>query len=161
MGEVAPTFVLRELFSDDPIFLRDYTGESLRQPWKEGKRHVVVLSFWATWCEPRREEIPILTDFAGRLKDSPVQFFLVNTQERSQMTEETLKLLVRQRGYTLPVLLDATGSVAFRYGVRSLPTLIVIDKYGMVRKISRGYHPGFERELEQLVRHLVQAEGRL
>jgi len=156
LGDLAPTFVLRELFTDEPVFLRDYSGQTLRQPWKESVRQVIVLSFWATWCEPCREEIPILTELANRLMSKPVQIFLINTQERPQMSEETLRLLVKQRGYSLPVLLDATGSVASRYGVRSLPTLIVIDKFGIVKRINRGFHPGFERDLERLVRDLVE-----
>ena len=63
-GDPAPPFVMRELRSDDPIFLRDYVGKRLRRQSKMTEQQVVVLSFWASWCEPCKTEIPILTKMA-------------------------------------------------------------------------------------------------
>ena len=79
IGTEAPPFVMRNLMTDEGVYLRDFTGKTLRNPWKKRERQVVVLSFWATWCEPCKNEIPILTKLTENFKDQPVKFFLVNT----------------------------------------------------------------------------------
>jgi thiol-disulfide isomerase/thioredoxin len=60
VGNLAPSFVMRDLFTDSAIFMRDFTGKTLRDSWKNKNRYVVVLSFLATWCEPCKIEIPLL-----------------------------------------------------------------------------------------------------
>jgi thiol-disulfide isomerase/thioredoxin len=142
--------------TDEAVFLRDFTGKALRQPWKNKTRHVVVLSFWASWCEPCKEEIPILMKVADEFKGQPVKVFLVNTGENPTVTKDTVRSVIRRRGYTLPCLMDNTGTVARRYTVQSLPVLVVIDKFGVVRKVNWGYHQGFEQELRVLLPELIR-----
>ena len=156
VGDDAPTFVLIEAVSDEAVFLRDFTGRALRNPWKNKEHHVVVLSFWATWCEPCKEEIPLLTKIAAEFSDTPVKFFLINTGEPPNFTRDSLLTVLKRRGYRLPTLMDNTGSVAKRYTVQALPVLVVLDKSGVVRKINWGYHQDFDVELRTLLRELLQ-----
>lgn len=158
VGDEAPSFVMREAFTDNPVFLSDYTGKNLRQPWKKKERHAVVISFWASWCEPCKEEIPLLTKMAADFESDPVKIFLVNTREYSEFTEDSVKVLLKKRGYTLPCLLDATGSVADRYTVWGLPMIVVIDKYGIIRKVNRGFHQDFDVEIRELLRDILKEE---
>ncbi len=51
VGQQAPTFSLPDI-NQKYISLRDLCGEKLRKPWKNKTKHVVVLSFFATWCKP-------------------------------------------------------------------------------------------------------------
>jgi thiol-disulfide isomerase/thioredoxin len=157
-GDLAPTFVLRNIVTGDPVFLRDYAGKILRRASKNQKRQVVVLSFWATWCEPCVKEIPILTKMADEFKDKPAKFFLVNTQEQTKEpthTEDSVKEILKSRGYTLPCLVDALGMAADAYHVRNLPMLVVIDKDGIIRKIGHGLEEGFEAKITNLLNELV------
>jgi thiol-disulfide isomerase/thioredoxin len=156
IGDEAPAFVMRNLFTNEGVFLRDYTGKTLREPWKKRERQVVVLSFWATWCQPCKSEIPILTELANEFKDQPVKFFLVNTMEKAVQTEDSVRDTYRNRNYTLPCLVDPGIRYAGLYSVRGLPVLVVIDKYGIVRKINRGYHENFQIELSKLIKELVK-----
>jgi thiol-disulfide isomerase/thioredoxin len=142
--------------TDEGVYLRDFTGKTLRNPWKKRERQVVVLSFWATWCEPCKNEIPILTKLTENFKDQPVKFFLVNTMEKAEQTEDSVRTIYKARNYTLPCLIDPAIRYAGLYTVRGLPVLVVIDKSGNVRKINRGYHENFEIELEQLLKELVK-----
>ncbi len=155
-GDEAPPFVMRELLSDEPRYLRDYTGKTLRESWKKRDRCVVVLSFWATWCQPCKIEIPILARMAGQYKDQPVKFFLVNTMEEAAQTEDSVRTTYKARGYTLPCLIDPAGRFQNMYTVRGLPMLVVIDKFGIVRKINRGYHENFDIELDALLKALLK-----
>jgi thiol-disulfide isomerase/thioredoxin len=158
VGQEAPKFLLREAMTGEPIYLSDYTGKVLRQPWKKQERKAVVISFWATWCEPCKIEIPLLMTMAEEFKDKPVKFFLINTRDDRKMTEDSIRAVVTRRGYTLPCLLDATGTVADRYTVRGLPMIVVVDKFGIVRKINRGYHENFHLEIAELLRELIKEE---
>ena len=82
-GDLAPMFVMRDIVTGEAVYLRDYTGKELRNDGKKNKiRHAVVLSFWATWCQPCKEEIPQLAKVALGFKGMPVKFFLVNTLDR-------------------------------------------------------------------------------
>ncbi len=159
IGSAAPTFVLRNIGGGDPVFLRDFAGTTLRRTARNKSHQVVVLSFWAPWCEPCTKEIPILSKLAAEFVDKPVKFFLVNTLEQSKQptyTEDSVKAVINARGYVIPCLVDAIGRVAESYRVRSLPALVVIDKEGIIRRINRGYEEGFETALRTLLNDLAQ-----
>jgi cytochrome c biogenesis protein CcmG, thiol:disulfide interchange protein DsbE len=156
IGEEAPPFVMRDLIADTAVFMRDFTGKTLRENWKNDKnRCIVVISFWATWCQPCKIEIPKLSLLADKYKGKPIKFFLVNTMERAEQTEDSVRTQYQQRGYTLPCLIDPGMRFAGTYTVRGLPMLVVIDKFGVVRKINRGYHENFDIELEELLNELL------
>lgn len=140
VGDVAPSFVMDDLDSGEPVFLADLAGRTLRQPWKNASRQVVVLNFWASWSEPCKKEIEELSATVGKFAGQPVTVFLVNTMERAGTTAEAIKSIAAERGYRLRVLLDETGTVADRYGVQKLPATFVIDKYGVLRLLH--YGPG-------------------
>jgi len=158
IGEEGPPFVMRNLISDDGVYLRDFTGKTLREPWKKKERHIVVLSFWATWCQPCKNEIPLLKKLSEEFKDQPVKFFLVNTMEKPEQTEDSVRETYKSRRYTLTCLVDPAMRYAGLYTVRSLPMLVVIDKYGIVRKINRGYHENFQIELDKLLQELLKED---
>jgi thiol-disulfide isomerase/thioredoxin len=158
-GSEAPVFVMRNLLTDSAVFLRDYTGKTLREPWKNKNRHVIVLSFWATWCQPCKIEIPLLEKISEKMKTEPVKFFLINTMEKSESNEDSVRQEYGSRGYKLPCLLDQAARFAQLYTVHGLPMMVVIDKFGIVRKINRGYAENFNIELEKLLRELVKEDG--
>ena len=158
VGDEAPQFVMRNLMTNTAVFLRDFTGKTLREPWKKKERQVVVLSFWATWCQPCKNEIPIFIKLAADYQDQNVKFFLVNTMEKTEPIEDSVRDTYKNRGYTLPCLMDPSGRYTSLYSVRWLPVLVVIDKFGIVRQINRGYHENFQIELEKLVKELLQEE---
>ena len=135
----APPFVMREIFSDSAVFLKDYAGKTLRESWKKKTKHVVVLSYWATWCLPCMAEIPMLTDLSKEFNGQKVKFFLVNTLEEQTVTEDSVRAIYTRRGYSLPCLVDAGNRFSGLYKVRSLPRLFIIDKQGMIRSEIRAF----------------------
>ena len=133
VGDEAPKLVLRDL-SGEYIYLSDYTGKELRQPWKQREKHVVVLSFFATWCIPCRTEIPILGEIAANFADKPLKIFLVDLNEKAEL----IVPFIEEFNVSIQVLMDQYGVVAEKYGVVALPQLFLIDKEGTIRYLSRG-----------------------
>ena len=151
VGDEAPTFFVRDLAEQNFFF-----SDTL----KTGKP--AVLSFFATWCVPCRTEMPVLDTLSRSYKD--VNFYLVDvsglTQGKSKMKEDPakVKIMVESLGVKLQVLMDKYGKVAEKYGVTSLPRLVVIDAKSIVHYIHDGYAPGDENKLKDVLDKLVDAK---
>jgi cytochrome c biogenesis protein CcmG/thiol:disulfide interchange protein DsbE len=107
---------------------------------------VVVLDFWASWCVPCRQQAPIVNDLAKEYPASDVVFIGVNTSDRKEDGITWFK----SQNLEYASLYDEDNRVAVTYGVKALPTLIVIDKSGIIRAAESRVVP--KEELEQLVR---------
>ena len=148
VGDDAPTFFVRDL-EEKNFFLSDTL--------KLGKP--TVFSFFATWCVPCRAEMPELDTLSHSYKD--INFYLVNvsglTQGKAKMKEdpEKVKMMVTKLGVSLQVLMDKYGKVAEKYGVKSLPRLVVIDQKSKVHYIHDGYEPGDENKLKEVLDKLT------
>jgi len=151
VGDEAPTFFVRDLTEQNFFF-----SDTL----KTGKP--AVLSFFATWCVPCRAEMPVLDTLSQNYKN--INFYLVDvsglTQGKSKIKEDPakVKIMVESLGVTLQVLMDKYGKVAEKYGVKSLPRLVVIDAKSTVHYIHDGYAPGDEKNLKEVLDKLVDAK---
>ena len=151
VGDEAPTFFVRDL-TEKNFFLSDTL--KLGRP--------IVLSFFATWCGPCRLEMPQLDTLSNSYKN--INFYLVDvsglTQGKAKMKEdpEKVKMMVDKLGVNLKVLMDKYGKVAEKYGVKSLPRLVVIDKKSKVHYIHDGYAPGDENKLKEVLDKLTDAK---
>jgi thiol-disulfide isomerase/thioredoxin len=125
-GEAAPVFMLPTL-SSERLSLRDFCGK-LRNPWKNKKKHIVVLSFMASYCVPCRHEIPQLEAFASEAPDDVrVLYISVDT-----LGKAVLVPFKNQMKIARPVLHDRYGQVMKKYGVKKLPSLFIIGKDGRI-----------------------------
>lgn len=96
----------------------------------------VILSFWATWCPPCREEMPAIEEFY-RLKGREVEVLAVNLTA-SEKSPGAVREFLRENAYTFPVLLDGKGEVAGLYLVRAIPTTFFLDENGTIRQKHTG-----------------------
>ena len=127
----APDFSL-ETLSGDTFRLREHRGE------------VVVLNFWATWCPPCREEIPMFVDLQKELGDQGLQFVGV-ALERSAGPQK-VQAFAEKMNINYPIGMG-TGEIARAYGgVRGLPMTFIIGPDGKVQ----GHIPG--RATESMLR---------
>lgn len=132
--------------------LRDINGQSVTLSGLEGK--VVVLSFWATWCGPCKEEMPHLQKMYEEKKDAGLVVLSISTDDARSASR--VKPYIVKNGYTFPVLLDRDATVIGTYNpAKTLPFTVVIDKAGQVVKVSSGYNPGDEKALADLVATLL------
>jgi thiol-disulfide isomerase/thioredoxin len=120
------------------VMSEDFTLDALdgtRVSLSSFKGKVVLLSFWATWCGPCKQEMPEMQTLYQKLKGRGFEVVAVDMME----DKATVSEFVKRTGYTFPVLLDTTGEVggAGLYSARAIPTNYVIDKTGKIvgRKI--------------------------
>lgn len=107
---------------------------------------VVLLDFWASWCGPCRMVMPMLNQLSQRYGAQGLTVLGVTDESASIARRVGTAMNIR---YTLAT----DPSAASRYGVESLPTLVVIDRAGNVREVSVGAGGG--RQLEALVQRLL------
>lgn len=137
---------------DAPDFsLETLDGSTFTLSEHEGE--VVVLNFWATWCPPCREEIPMFVKLQRQLGDEGLQFVGV-ALERSAGPKE-VRAFTERMNVNYPVGLGQ-GRIAKKYGgIRGLPTTFVIGPKGKIRGQIPGratesmLRPGLERLLEE------------
>ena len=91
--------------------------------------NVVLINFWATWCEPCRQEMPSIQRLRDKLAGKPFVALAVNVDE----PESRVRLFLKQTGLDLPVLLDPNKTVTRDWGVRVLPVTFIIGKDGRLR----------------------------
>lgn len=112
-----------------PSFDAD-TLEGGRASLNDYKGKVVVLTFWATWCEPCKKEMPEIQAAYEKYKEEGLVVVGVNFGE----TKERAEPFVKQMGLSFPNLLDRRALIAERYGVVSLPVTFFIDREGIIRE---------------------------
>lgn len=113
---------------------------------------VVVLDFWASWCEPCRFSMPQVAAATRSFTGQPVSVFGVNVE--SNRTQGMVAGFHRELGVGFPTFHDASGFIGEHYQVSALPTLVIIDRQGVVRHVHAG---GATQEwLTNRVRELLQ-----
>ncbi len=110
----APDFQARTP-DDHPVRLADYKGK------------VVFLNFWATWCDPCREEMPGMERLHRTYKDRGLVVLAVSLDSQGA---SVVKPFVKKFGLTFPVALDPRMAVRERYGVWAVPSTFIIDRAG-------------------------------
>jgi thiol-disulfide isomerase/thioredoxin len=118
-GNKAPNFMLNTLGSE-PYTLWKYEGKA------------IILNFWATWCPPCREEMPLLQNIHTQNPDLVV--IGVNLQEDNEMIQS----FANELKLTFPLLLDPDATIKKLYQIRAQPTTYFIDKNLIIREKRSG-----------------------
>ena len=139
VGVVAPDFASK---SD--------SGRNVRLSELRGQ--VVLINFWASWCNPCRQELPLLNKIYARYRAAGFMLLAVNVDDNQKDAEAMLKRL----DLRFPTLFDGNKNVAKLYGVDTMPVTLLIDRDGRVRYVHRGYYGGYEQKYEQQVRELLR-----
>lgn len=92
----------------------------------DARGRIVLLNFWASWCEPCRAEMPSLELLAAREAPRGVEVWAINHRE----TDGAVARFMQATGLTLPVLRDRDGGAARAFGVRIFPTTVAIGRDG-------------------------------
>ncbi|MBT8083910.1 MAG: TlpA family protein disulfide reductase [Woeseia sp.] len=138
-GQTAPDFALAS-----------NTGSNLRL--SEYRGDVVMINFWATWCGPCRQEMPLLDDLYGRYERVGFKLLGVNIDDDAG---RALKM-IDELGVSFPVLFDEAKDVSRLYQVEAMPVTILVDRAGTVRHVHHGYKPGYEQKYLTEIRSLLR-----
>jgi peroxiredoxin len=138
-ASIAPMFTLPSR-SGDNVSLEQLKGQ------------VVMLNFWASWCGPCRQEMPLLDQMHKRYSALGFTLIGVNVEANTQDAEKWLK----DTPVSFPVLFDRESKVSKLYDVSAMPSTVFIDRKGNVRSLHRGYKPGDESEYLNQIRALLK-----
>ncbi|HEY3340874.1 MAG TPA: TlpA disulfide reductase family protein [Anaerolineae bacterium] len=132
---VLPTSNMRTLSegSSAPDFtLQTFTGQGVTLKDLRGKR--VLINFWASWCPPCLGETPDLKAAYNQLREENVAFIGIGTQDET----DKLKKFSAENSIPYTIVEDPKGTVGDSYGVLGLPTTVLVDSKGIVRKVFTG-----------------------
>jgi len=113
---------------------------------------VVMINFWATWCGPCRQEMPLLEQIHAKYEPLGFTLLGVNVEPDSEEARAWLTTVP----VTFPILFDRDNAVSESFGVEAMPSSVLIDREGRVRHVHRGYKPGDESVYADLIRSLVK-----
>lgn len=133
VGATTPDTTLTDAYGSS-VRLSDYRGQ------------VIVLDFWASWCPPCLAAMPALDRLYHRYAADGVIVFGVNVNDNRDPVQTMAEL-----GVSYPLLVRGEAA-AREFGVRGLPTIIVIGRDGKIRHVSSGWGPGAEGELERVIK---------
>jgi peroxiredoxin len=125
------------------------SGQTITQENYRG--HVLILDFFATWCQPCRLSIPHLVEMNRKYGKQGLHILGLSVDEGGEriVTSFTDEFRVN---YPLALAGDSTTA---DFGVRSVPIMYVIDKKGKVAEIYRGYSHEMSRALELTIKRLL------
>lgn len=113
------------------------------------KGSVVLIDFWATWCPPCRKSIPVFIDLYNKYHE---RGFIVLGISREGKT--ILEKFRDEINIPYPILID-NKEVGKKYHVQAIPTIIIIDKTGKLRKTQVGFAPELEAGFDTFIDSLL------
>ena len=145
------TLQAEEMNQPAPNFtLKSNSGKNLKL--SESRGEVILLNFWASWCGPCRQEMPLLDSLHNKYKDLGFKVMGVNVEENSK---EAIKIL-NEIKVSFPVVFDTTNKVSELYNVSAMPSTVLIDRDGKMRYLHKGYKPDDEATYKQWVKKLIK-----
>ena len=139
LDQVAPDFTLRSL-----------SGENLRLQEYRGK--VVLINFWASWCGPCRQEMPILDRIHKRYE--PAGFTVLGVNVEGEL--DKARKIADRLDVSFPLLFDDGQQVSEDYDLKSMPYTVLVDRDGQVQFIHHGYKPGDENKYIDRLKTLLR-----
>jgi thiol-disulfide isomerase/thioredoxin len=131
-----------------PFLVNDVEGRVMSTAEWRGK--VVIVNFWATWCPPCREEIPLMIDLANRYKD---RLQIIGISEDDDATPEEVRDFAHEQKINYPIVMGSNGISREYGGVPALPTSFVVNTDGRVVVKHVGLYPSevYDREIRALL----------
>ncbi len=139
VGAPAPAFELRDVAGGGDQSLEAYAGK------------VVIVDFWATWCEPCKQSFPAYQKLVTELGGDVVVIGISQDDDA-----KGIPAFLAETGAKFPVVWDDGKAAAKAYDPPTMPTAYVIDKSGIVRFVHVGYRAGDEVTLGDHARSLLR-----
>ena len=118
---------------------------------KEVMGELNLINFWATWCGPCLQEMPILDRMHEKYESAGFTLFGVNVDTDPLKAER----FIQQLGVSFPILYDDESIAGDLYDVDSMPFSVFIDRAGYLRYVRKEFKPGDEKGYEPIIQALV------
>jgi thiol-disulfide isomerase/thioredoxin len=148
----APTAALDKGQPAPEIGLSDLSGKPIRLAELLGK--VVLVDFWASWCAPCRESLPLLEKLAKNYRDKGFVVVGVNIDKSPELARSFLEK--NKLSLTFPVVNDPKHEVAGRYGPPTMPSSYLVDRKGRVHGVHAGFRASDASKLEAEIKALLR-----
>ena len=146
----ADIIAAKDRISAPDFELDDTEGELVVLSELKGK--VVVIVFWATWCEPCKQEIPFLSEMRKNYKSKGFEVLTISTD--NAQTQSRVEHYARK--WTTRTMIDTDGEVKALLNPRGFaPYTLVIDREGLIAFKYQGYQAGDEKMIESVVKTLL------
>ena len=139
VGDRAPAFAAESLDGSRQLSLRAYRGK------------VVYLDFWASWCPPCLQSLPLLESLRKEFLADEVQFLAVNLDRDLDQA----RAFLREHSIGYPSATDPEGRLPESFQIKKMPTSFVIDRDGVIRYVHAGFRPSDIGEIRAQIRRLV------
>lgn len=130
-GEIAPDFTLPMLGSETSTMLSDYKGQ-----W-------VYVDFWASWCGPCRQSMPLYESFFQEYASGNLQILAINLDE----TREDATGFLAKHPVSYTVLWDPTGETPARWNIKVMPSSFLLNPEGKVVQAWAGFEETHIQEI--------------
>lgn len=112
----------------------------------------VIISFWATWCGPCKEELKRMQPIYEKYKDKGFTYLAINCDNQKSISK--VKSYITSNNYTFPVVLDFEKKVFEAYGGREddMPYYVIISKDKQILSSHLGFKTGDEQEIENEIK---------
>jgi cytochrome c biogenesis protein CcmG/thiol:disulfide interchange protein DsbE len=131
------------------IGLKDLSGQTVSVASLAGK--VVVIDFWATWCAPCREELPMLQKLYKKYGSQGLVVVGVSVDKEV----DNIKQFMQKMPLSFPIVHDSAHGVSGKYSPPRMPSSYVVDRKGIVRFVHGGYRAEDASEFEKQVQTLL------
>ncbi len=132
--------------------LKSNQGKNIRLSELRGE--IVLINFWATWCGPCRQEMPLLDDIHQNYRDMGFTVLGVNVENDPAKADDHLA----ENPVSFPILYDTRSEVSKLYQVDAMPTTVMVDRDGNIRHFHRGFKPGYEDAYAAQVKQLFREQ---
>lgn len=139
VGSAAPSFELPAASGGGKVSLSDASGK------------VVIVDFWATWCEPCKESFPHYQAMSQKYSG---ELAIIGISEDDD--QEKIPAFAKMTGATFPLAWDDGKAMSEAYNPPTMPTSYIVDKSGIVRFVHVGFHNGDEADIEGNVQSLMK-----
>lgn len=139
VGQAAPDFALKTL-----------EGTVVRL--SELRNKVVLINFWATWCAPCRLEMPAMQQIHAEYQSKGFEVLAINIESDA---DKEVRDFVKELRLTFPILLDPEMQDTQAYQAMGLPISFLVDRHGVIRSKTVGFHDWKTKETRRLVEQLL------
>ncbi len=139
IGQPAPEVSL-QLLDGTPFKLSEQAGK------------IIVLDFWATWCAPCMQTMPLVEEAMEKFSPDAVRLISINLQESAQQ----IKPVLERYNLNVTVALDTDGVAAARYEAKAIPQLVIVGEDGMVKQLFVGGGTKVVEQMTATIEDLLQ-----
>ena len=147
-------FRLRDTNGDDQSLQQILA--SVRGSETQPRKGAVIISFWAMWCEPCKQEMKALKPMFEKLKDRNLRYIAINTDNPRSLAK--VKVYLAAQGLPYTFLLDPNSEVFKKLNGQNMPYSLVLDQDGKLAAKRVGFIAGDEKEIELDVMKLLEVQ---